>query len=484
MIREWCRAAMAGAMLAAALGAAGNPAAGDDLRVVIDASARIGAFRALHGVNNGPLDLGGTIDLTAEHRALGFPSVRLHDAHWPNPDVVDIHALFPDPSADPARPESYDFARTDDYLRPIVANGAKIVFRLGESIEHTPRKIHVRPPADPDRWAAIGAGIVRHYNEGWADGHRWGIDAWEIWNEPDNRPAMWTGTDDEFCRLYAATARRLKREFPAIRVGGPGLGNVGRLAGDRLEPPPFVAHFLDLCRREDVPLDFFSWHLYAADPRAPAALARGVRRLLDERGFARTASDLTEWNYLPDEDWSPLLVGGQGPRRERFYDRIGGAEGAAFAIGALIALQDAPLDQAHYYAADTNPFGLFSRHGVPRKTSHAFRLFRTLLVGTPHRLRATTEGGPSWIVAAGGDGAGTLSVALVKPDGGAGGFDLRVEHPPWDGPTAREVFLLDAHHDLDRVASAGDPPGPIHVARSVAGPAAVLVMLRAARSPE
>ena len=48
------------------------------------------AFRALHGVNNGPLDVGGTVDLSASHRAIGVPLVRLHDTHWPNPDVVVI----------------------------------------------------------------------------------------------------------------------------------------------------------------------------------------------------------------------------------------------------------------------------------------------------------------------------------------------------------------------------------------------------------
>src|SRR4051794_15273309 len=140
----------------------------DGIRLVVDASEAAGEFRPLHGVNNGPLDVGGTVDLSAQHRALGLPSVRPHDAHWPNPDVVDIHALFHRPDADPALPESYDFPRTDEYLRAIAATGASLVFRLGESIEHTSRRSRVHPPRDPERWAAVCVGIVRHYNEGWA----------------------------------------------------------------------------------------------------------------------------------------------------------------------------------------------------------------------------------------------------------------------------------------------------------------------------
>ena len=144
------------------------------------------------------------MDLTAYHRELGIPYTRLHDCHWPNPDVVDFHAVFPNPGADPERADSYDFRRTDDYLQAIVNAGSRIVYRLGESIEHSRRKYYVNPPQDYERWAGICCGIIRHYNEGWAEGFRHDIRHWEIWNEPENRPAMWTGNDEDYFRLYAA----------------------------------------------------------------------------------------------------------------------------------------------------------------------------------------------------------------------------------------------------------------------------------------
>src|SRR5688500_1303253 len=99
-----------------------------------DAGSPGPALRLLHGVNAGPLAAGGLLDLSARWKEAAFPLARLHDCHWPSPDVVDIHTLFPDPSADPDRPESYDFARTDEYLQAIHATGARIVYRLGESI--------------------------------------------------------------------------------------------------------------------------------------------------------------------------------------------------------------------------------------------------------------------------------------------------------------------------------------------------------------
>ena len=100
--------------------------------------------------------------------------------------------------------------------------------------------------------------------------------------------------------------------------------------------------------RERLPLDFFSWHCYAADPRELARRATAVRKWLDAEGFPKAESHLNEWNYLPGGDWSGMLAADPEDRR-RWYDRLGGAEGAAFAAAALVLLQDAPVDAANYF---------------------------------------------------------------------------------------------------------------------------------------
>jgi hypothetical protein len=206
-----------------------------------------------------------------------------------------------------------------------------------------------------------------------------------------------------------------------------------------LRPSPFVSAFLERCRRDRLPLDFFSWHVYTNDPREPAERARAVRRLLDESGFRSTESHLNEWNYLPDRDWAPVLRGGQGEPRQRFYDRVGGAEGAAFVAAALIHLQDAPLDAANYYSADTKGFGLFTPSGVPKKTYHALRAF-AMLLETPVRVQASAGDLP---VCAGVDEAGELLTVLVSNPSGE---DRLVD------VVADEMWVLDAAHDLERVA--------------------------------
>ena len=173
--------------------------------LTVDFSQTNGVIRPLHGVNLGPLCYRGMVDLSAYHRELGVPLTRLHDVVWVNYDAVDISSIFRDFRNDPALPDSYEFAATDDYITAVVKTGSSVLYRLGESIEHTPRKYRVHPPKDFGKWADICCGIIRHYNEGWADGFRYNIRYWEVWNEPENQPAMWTGTDDQYFELYEVT---------------------------------------------------------------------------------------------------------------------------------------------------------------------------------------------------------------------------------------------------------------------------------------
>lgn len=430
---------------AVAMGAAAER----ELRV--DCSKVIGQIRPLHGGNGGPLNDGELTDLSAQMRELGIPFLRLHDCHWPNPDVVDIHAIFPNLEADPALPRSYDFRRTDDYIAATLGTGAKIVYRLGESIEHTKKKYRVNPPADPDRWAQICLGIVRHYNEGWGDGSRHNITYWEIWNEPENRPAMWTGTDEQFLRLYEATAKAIKTKFPALKVGGPSLGYTGKIADGRFKPSEFMVKFLEHCRKTGAPVDFFSWHLYTNNPAECLIRARGIRDALDKHGFTKTELHFNEWNYLPDNQWTGMGKEGQGVIRERFYERIGSAEGAAFAACVLMNLQDSPVDVANYYTADNGGFGLFTRNAAPRKAFYAFKAFRTLL-DTPRQLEAS-GGEPGRLNLISGTNAdkSVVQVMVSNLNSPERKFTIKLNSLPWKGPARCVRFIVDAQRDLAKV---------------------------------
>ena len=440
--------------------------------LVVDAGKPGAPVRPLHGVNGGPLVQGGTLDLSGHWKALAPPLARLHDCHWPHPDVVDLHVVFPNPAADPDRPESYDFARTDEFVKAILDTRAGIVFRLGESIEHNKIRKYVHPPKDPARWAAACAGVIRHYTEGWANGFKYDVRYWEIWNEPDNRPAMWSGSDEDYFKLYSITAKAIKARFPKLLVGGPGLGNTGTLKGETLDPSPFLRKFLMHCRDDKAPLDFFSWHCYTNDPGEYPRRAKAVRALLDAGGFPRAESHLNEWNYLPDNDWHGLLSK-DGKKRRAWSERVGGAEGAAFAAASLLRMQDAPVDVANYFSAEPSGMGLFDEYGLPRKTFHALAAVGRL---TGKRLPARdVPAGTACVAAMGKDEI----VIVVSRTAGRGTMGVMVENLPW--PRTRfTVQEVSATRDLEEM-SGGSDVGDVRVEIEGTGPAVYVVRLREKR---
>jgi len=416
--------------------------------ILIDCSAVKGRLRALHGVNNGPLNFGDTIDVSQSWRELAIPHTRLHDSEWPRPDIVDIHAVFPQLLADAKDPANYRFALTDDYLKPIVAAGSAIVYRLGESIEHTPHKHFVHPPKDVDQWAEICLGIIRHYNHGWAEGFKYNIKYWEIWNEPENRPAMWTGTDEQYFKLYTTAAKKIKAQYPDLKVGGPAAGATGKIVDGRFVPIEFLNQFITHLKREQVPLDFFSWHTYTNDPFKYRPKAAGIRRWLDEHGFEKAEIHLNEWNYLPDNDWGPTSRQTSPQERTKWYDRMGGMEGAAFAACVLSDLQDAPVDVANMFTGDTNPFGLFTRYGVPRKNFYAFKAF-AMMMTTPQRIQATTivREGATMLVAT-DQQRKVVQVMLSNYSAKVDQFALKLHKLQLEEGATWELLTLDDKHDL------------------------------------
>jgi xylan 1,4-beta-xylosidase len=387
-------------------------------------------------------------DTSRHFEAAGFPLTRLHDCQWPEPAVVDIHTIFPDFRDDPGDPQSYSFLRTDDYIDSILKTGVGICYRLGESIEHSRRKYNVHPPADYEKWADVCLGIIRHYNEAWASGFHHNIRYWEIWNEPEVRPQMWSGTDEDYYRLYVLTSKRIKAKFPDLKVGGPGAALPGGFHNGKFEPTAFVAKFLERCKQEGAPLDFFSWHRYADDPDVYAKLARGVREVLDRYGFPQTESHLNEWNYLPREDWSVFSTG-RPSDWERWYAEMGSAEAAAFTASSLITFQDAPLNMAFFYSADTQGFGLFTLFGEPRKPFYAIKAFRELL-GTPIRLRTDVQEPGSMYALAGVDQARKeIRVLISNYRGPEGKLELRIESIPWKGTTRCEQTAISQEADWE-----------------------------------
>jgi len=385
----------------------------------VDFTTDEGRVKPLHGVNNAPVRVRPS-DTQHELAAAGIPYMRTHDtagafggAHY-----IDIQNVFPNFDADETDAASYDFALSDAYLKPIVAAGAKIFFRLGTTIEHTwkIKTYTIEPPKDFAKWARICEHIVRHYNEGWANGFKWDIVYWEIWNEPEN-PPMWKGTREQFFELYCVSANHLKRCFPAIKVGGyAGCGfyavdDKGYKMRHNAFYQGFVTWFEDFCRyvtaeQTKAPLDFFSWHLYLYGNTPPERIgvhADYVRKTLDGAGLTATESIFDEWNWNPSSDWM----------------RVKGHEGAAVMTSAFAVMQRKPIDIAMYYdALPTRGHGgfFFFPNIEPTPTYYAFMAFNELY-SLGSSVACSVEGDGLYVLAAkGGDDRAVLLANIGNSD--------------------------------------------------------------------
>ncbi len=453
--------------------------------IAIDFAKTSGKIRALHGVNNGPVNWGIGADLTNYHKEAGFPSVRLHDCHYAGENVVDIHFIFPIFDADADDPRYYRFAETDAYLKGIVECGEQITYRLGESIEcrskmYSNGGFYVQPPKDFDKWAKICVNIIRHYNDGWADGFHYNIKYWEIWNEPsDKNPGMWPAPFEQYLQLYEAVATAIKAYDPSLKVGGPAVCNIG------FTP---VVPFLEYCRDRKLPLDFFTWHCYAATPEDIVRDTFTARKVADEHGYKNAESHITEWHpmwYSWEGDVDANELGNPNPgkyakMREKF-DTMRGPKAAAFVAKTLMLLQDCPLDMANYYTADTNPWGMFDGFGVPGRVYYAFVAFNQLMK-TPNRVACEIQNGPqsgiaSW--AGLSEDKNTASVFISNFGETSHNVICHLQNVPLPHPVEVETLAVDADHALASIGKtvlADDQPTMI---LDIPGNAVYLVRLGA-----
>lgn len=414
--------------------------------IVVDPAKTVGPVKPMNAVNNGPIPSRGDQSRGnfAEYKAAKIPFARTHDASfcasYGGEHTVDITAIFPDFSKDADDPAAYDFACTDEYLGTMRAAGTEPFFRLGQKIEHYVKKYGTIPPKDFNKWAVVCEHIIRHYNEGWANGFKWNIRYWEIWNEPDldkddsKNKRTWGGTEAQFRDLYRITATHLKKCFPDLKIGGPALA-FDEGYGDR---------FLAAMRADSVPIDFFSWHCYCVRPGDITAKAVRIRELMERYGYGKAESILNEWNYV--RGWSDTFV--------YSVRQIVGVKGAAFTAATMSASQDAPVDMLMYYDARPSAFnGIFDYYTYDLlKTYWAIYAWAKLAdCGTQVKASVGDYAGTCVTAAKGRDGKLAIFVCRYTDDDNTVGpqsLTVRLADGSLEGAVAK---LVDATHDYGEV---------------------------------
>jgi len=409
----------------------------------------------------------------ADLKALHLHAYRTHDAPLicTGQRLVDTHFVFPLLHLDANDPKNYVFGPTDRQFDLVENVGMKILYRLGTSIEHSGDDwgFNTLNPPDHDKYAEVLAGIVRHYVKGWGGGKpRPSVEAFELFNEPDVAPC-WRGTWDEFVHLFVTCLRRLKSEFPDVKVGGPAFGGLNPKAWDAL---------LTACREAGVKPDFFSWHHYGNNPVALVDQCAIARAYLDKYGFTKCETMINEWHFLPDCGWAGVQSADDIEKYiEAHEGRTGlsGIDSAAFTASVGSRFQDSVLDHSYFYGCGyIGNWGYRDHYARLNKPYYAMKAVGELIADYPRKVRTAS---PTQIALLGGFSEDRSAAALLVTDYRGKTSALDIEVHGLDGYRLDSVRLLDHTHNLvaDSALAASFKDGRLQLAKTEPGSAVFLV---------
>jgi len=270
------------------------------------------------------------------------------------------------------------------FMPPVYASGEQRIFYY---------RANVTPPADYAAWNSFIGALVSHWRQryGAEELRRW---YFEVWNEP-NLPAFWSGTQEDYYRLYIETARTVKAVDPELRLGGPATTMAG-----------WLREFVRWCGANGAPLDFVATHVYPdddqfekTDPNYREEFNRGgylekvVRRAYDEvadaardAGFPPLPTHWTEWN----SSWRWGRPIHDATNQAAYICRVMHAiheQVDSFAYWTISDIfNEFPFPRSEFVGG----FGLITIGGVPKPGYHAYQLLHRL---GDHELPAERRNG-------------------------------------------------------------------------------------------
>ena len=273
----------------------------------------------------------------------------------------------------------YDFRRVDEVYDLVLSVGLRPVVEVGfmpRDLATDPGRTVfdyrgvVSPPRDWDRWGDLVRALVTHLLDRYGEQ----VLGWdfEVWNEA-NLEVFWSGSREEWMRLYDVTARAVKDVDPRIPVGGPSSAAAG-----------WVDALLEHVAASGTPVDFVSTHTYGSPPL-------DLRPTLARLGVPDARILWTEWGVTPTH----------------FHPVNDGASAAAFLLTGMRSAAGR-VDALSYWVASDH----FEELGRPPRLLHGgFGLITVGGIAKPryHALWMLAQLGDTELpVTADGDGAAGL----------------------------------------------------------------------------
>ncbi len=311
--------------------------------------------------------------------AINFKYIRGHGL------LHDDTGIYREYEIDGEKRPFYNFTYIDKIFDSFLERGLKPFVELGfmpsklASGEQTVFywKGNVTPPKDYEKWKDLIQAVVNHSIS------RYGIDEvlkwpFEVWNEP-NLDVFWKDADqNEYFKLYKVTALAIKEINEGLQVGGPAICGGADY---------WIEDFLEFCKKEDVPVDFVSRHLYSSkqaklkthelvyqDLTEPVDMLKelnSVREMINNSPFPNLPFHITEYNT----SYTPLNPVHDTPLNAAYLARIISEAGdivdsfSYWTFSDVFEEQDVPRAQFH------GGFGLVALNNIPKPTFHMFSFF-------------------------------------------------------------------------------------------------------------
>ena len=244
----------------------------------------------------------------------------------------------------------------------------------------------------------------------------------EVWNEPDNPPVFFSGTQRQYFDLYRAGARAIRSADPDAKVGGPATAF-----------PGWTDAFVEWVRAQDLPLDFFSIHRYGAPGLDhPLGAARALSRW---PRFHTTEILLDEYHtYFGWKRGGPqdTYVGAT----ELLHDFLTFLEHPEITGVNWAQFQD-PGDFGDQF------LGLVTLDGRRKASFNAFQIYGRM---PPERKKASVRGARPPVEAAASGDSHRASLLVLNRSGAAQKVSVTLRNVPFARGTVR-LYAIDKTHN-------------------------------------
>ncbi|MDP4270646.1 MAG: glycoside hydrolase [Bacteroidota bacterium] len=311
-------------------------------------------------------------------KACDFKYIRMHGL------LTDDMAVYKEDSK--GNPE-YNFQYVDVLYDYLLSIGIKPFVELGfmpSALASGNQTIfwwkgNVTPPKDYKKWEELIRALTQHFTE------RYGaeeVKTWyfEVWNEPNLSPGFWSGTQEEYFKLYKYSAQAIKSVNPEYKVGGPGTAGAA-----------WESEMIAYCTKNNVPIDFISTHSYGVSQgfldeygnsgtvlsKDPMSVSGDV--LQSRKEIATSTKPNLELHYT---EWSSSYTPAD-PLHDSYHE-------AAYILEKIKQVGNAANSMSYWVFTDIfeepgprftpfhGGFGLLNTQGIPKPAFYAYQFMNKL----------------------------------------------------------------------------------------------------------